>query len=281
MFYPAVLLVLLVPALAGAASPRFPAPEGTEAVAHSHNDFAQSKPLDLALAQKYRSVEVDVIERWNEVRVTHLGILTDGSLREMYLDRLQKIVDRQGSVHGDGKRFYLWIEVRSLFSGDRLAERLRELLDRYSMFAKFDESGAEVQAGPVEAILINSPGVVARFFEGRRVAPACRGMSGIPQPGETLPTFTRWAYMRWKNAFSWMGRGPIPATDLVKLRTLQGWAHERKLRTRYWEAPDTEDFWKTAARLPFDLVNTDRLAATMHALRSVRGRRPASWRELR
>lgn len=247
----------------------FPAPTGAESRAHSHNDFAQDKPLDLAISDKYRSIEVDVTDRWGEVRVTHLGFVTDGSLKEMYLDRLQKLVNEKGSVHGDGIRFYLWIEVRPYVSSDAIAGMLRKLLSEYTMFARFNEKGEEVTAGPVEAIIINSPKIVKKFFDGQIIAPACRGVTRIPEDGTPLPRFTRWGHFRWKSLFSWLGMGTIPVSEISKIDAFQKFAHARHLRTRFWDVPDTHEFWEKVAMLPLDLVNTDNLAATMGVLRTL------------
>jgi hypothetical protein len=253
----------------------FPAPNEPGAIAHSHNDFAQRRPLDLALENGFRSIEVDVTDRWGEVRVTHLGFFTDGSLKEMYLDRLQKLVDEKGSVHGDGKRFYIWIEVRPYVSSDGIVPMLQELLPKYPMLAQFGEDGREVKAGPVEAILINSSRIVSKFFESSAPKPACRGISGIPSKRAKHARFARWAYMMWDSAFNWRGGGEMPEDEIDALREIQDGAHALGLRTRFWAAPDEDLFWRQAVHLPFDLVGTDRLDATMKAIRAASEERSA------
>lgn len=242
-------------------------PTGPESLLHSHNDFAQKHPLATALENGYRSIEVDVTDRWGEIRVTHLGFFTDGTLKEMYLDQLQKLVDGKGSVYGDGKRFYLWIELRPFVTSDGILPMLRELLPKYSMFTRFSADGKEVLPGPVEAILINSPSILAKYFTGPNSKPACRGVHGIPDPDEEIPPYTRWAYVRWSSEFTWRGLGPMPEKEEKRLIFMQARAHAAGLRTRYWEAPEEEGFWKKAVTLPFDLVGTDRLASTMATIR--------------
>jgi hypothetical protein len=249
----------------------FPAPTGPASVPHSHNDFAQKRPLDLALENGYRSLEVDVTDRWGEIRVTHLGFFTDGSLKEMYLDRLQKIVDEKGSVLGDGKRFYLWIEVRPFVSSEGIVAMLKELLPKYPMFAKFAEDGSEVSPGAVEAILINSSRILSKYFEGSEPKPACRGIGGFPAASAPKPRFARWIHAMWDSAFSWQGNGPMPKEEQDHLAELQSRAHAKGLRTRFWAAPDEDGFWRKIAGLPFDLVGTDHLGSTMSVVRSVIG----------
>jgi hypothetical protein len=269
---------------AAEAAKEFPAPEGATAMAHSHNDFAQKRPLETALEQGYRSIEVDVTDRWGEIRVSHFGLITDGSLKEMYLDRLQEIVHRKGSVHGDGKRFYLWVEVKPLFSSEKIVPLLRDLLPRYPMLAHFDENGKEILPGAVELILINSSKFLAKYFTGAGPKPACRGISGIPDGGAVPVRYARWSYLRWNNQFTWDGSGTMPEAEASHLRQLQARAHGHGLRTRYWNVPDLESFWKQVPTLPFDLVGTDQLASTMALMRGYappdRGA-PVKWVDLK
>ncbi|RYZ66666.1 MAG: hypothetical protein EOP09_12315, partial [Proteobacteria bacterium] len=88
-------IIMLNANFAQAAS--FAVPSGPTALAHSHNDYQQRHPLDEALKYQFRSIEVDIIDRGGQARVTHLGLWTDGTLQEMYLDKLQKRVNEKGS----------------------------------------------------------------------------------------------------------------------------------------------------------------------------------------
>jgi len=47
----------------------FTAPRGPASIAHSHNDFAQDRPLDLALELGYSSIEVDVTDRKDDIEI--------------------------------------------------------------------------------------------------------------------------------------------------------------------------------------------------------------------
>lgn len=273
MKYPLIFLTFLVLTTGTFAdsSPvkTYAEPTGVSAMLHSHNDYQQKHPLDTALENGYRSVEVDVTDRWGEIRVTHIGFFTDGTMKEMYLDRLQAIVNDKGSVYGDGKRFYLWIELRPYVTGYGIVPMLRNLLPKYSMFAQFDETGKEIVPGPVEAILINSTPQLDQYFEEPGLRPACRGVHAVPLLGSKPPKFSRWAYIRWGNEFFWDGRGTMPPREEARLRALQTRAHIAGLKTRFWEVPDREEFWKQVPNLPFDLVGTDHLASTMATVREV------------
>lgn len=238
---------------------------GPTSIGHSHNDFAQQRPLDEALEAGYSSVEVDVTDRGGTVSVVHLGLWTFGTLKEMYLDRLQRLVDEKGTVYGDGKKFTLWIEMRTWITGAAVVPYLRKLLAAYPMFAVFDKSGKVLRAGPVEAVLINN--YSRDFFVGKETAPACLGTSGINTSSEPNEPFECWNYLNWSRHFSWDGKGEMPAEDRGRLASFQKQAHSRGLRTRYWGVPDTPTFWERARFLPFDIVNADHLKKTMEILR--------------
>jgi hypothetical protein len=252
----------------GLASMTYTDPRGPESMAHSHNDFAQSRPLDTALENGITSIEVDVTDRHDEVSIVHLGFWTYGTLKEMYLDRLQRLVDEKGSVYGDGQKVTLWIELRPFITTAAVVPMLRALLDRYPMFAVFGKSGKVIHPGPVEAVIINDRS--RDFFVGRSSAPACLGTTLVEFKEGPNEDFECWVHLRWGRYFNWQGGGEITKKELAKLKTIQAAAHARGLKTRFWASPDTPLFWARARSLPFDLVNTDNLHSTMEILRGAR-----------
>jgi len=246
----------------------YPSAEGPTAIGHSHNDFAQEHPLDTALENGYSSVEVDVTDRGGEVSVVHLGLWTFGTLKTMYLDRLQRLVDEKGSVYGDGRKFTLWIEIRPFITGAAIVPYLKKLLDAYPMFAVFGKSGKLLRPGAVEAVVINDR--AREIFANRETAPACLGTNGVDTTSAPNEPFECWNYLRWSRYFDWDGTGEMPAGELGRLKALQSAAHARGLRTRYWGVPDTPEFWSHVRAMSFlDLVGSDHLRSTMDILRGI------------
>lgn len=262
-----LLLYLVLAGTPFAQSKTFDPPTGPTSIAHSHNDYQQRRPLDEAIEQGYRSIEVDVIDRRGQVRVTHLGLWTDGTLKELYLDRLQKLVNERGSVLGDGKKFYIWIEIRWMISSQAIVPMLRELLAQYPMLTVFNPAGDEVKSGPVELILINHKGLADQYFSELTTAPACLGLNRLPDSSKDRAPFAKWSYHRWTRVFGDAGKHFFSEDDKKKIREFQETAHRLGLRTRFWGNPDAPRFWKEATDLPFDLVGTDELADTMKALK--------------
>lgn len=60
----------------------------------------------------------------------------------------------------------------------------------------------------------------------------------------------------------------MPESEMTQLRLLQAGVHSWGLRTRFFNTPDTREFWEQVKTLPFDLVGTDRLKETMEVLRT-------------
>ena len=139
--------------------------------AHSHNDYEQHHPLYDALDQNFYSVEADIWLRGGNILISHLGWTFKGSLDGLYLDPLQKIIDRQGSVHGDGTSpFYIWLDIKD--GSAALRAKLHKMLNRYSMFTTF--GGTNPSQGPVTAILTGNVESKIKFVEEYPVRKASR-----------------------------------------------------------------------------------------------------------
>ena len=232
-------------------------------IVHSHNDFQQEHPLLDALGLGYRSAEVDVIDRAGEVRITRIGLFTQGSLKEQYLDPLQAIVNRRGSVYGDGRPFYLWIEVRAIFSGAEIVPLLRGLLARYPMLESVDRDGKVVHPGPVVAIICGYSGYKEDIFRDQPVIPAYLAGnsfdSGRPAKNPGEDGRQKWVALRWSRYVDWDGEGPIPLPELERLERLIVSLHRHGLKVRFWNNPQTKAFWDLMRDAEVDEAGTDEL----------------------
>jgi len=239
-------------------------------VAHSHNDFEQKRPLEDALDAQFQSVEVDVVDRWDQVRVTHLGVFTIGTLKEMYLDPLQKRVNEKGSVYGDKKPFYLWIELRAFFAGAKVVPLLRQLLAQYPMFAQFDRQGKMTKRGAVIAIIGGYSRHKENYFKGQSETPACMALNS----GEWLESGhdprALWIALKWtRYAGDWDGNGTPPLELKEKVKNLIARVHQQGKKVRFWKNPETAEFWQLMIEVRADQAGTDSLKETHDALEAI------------
>lgn len=236
--------------------PAQPAPAGNLVKAHSHNDYEHDRPLLDALEQRFYSVEADIWLAGEEILVAHDAGRYKGSLKELYLDPLQKRVDTRGSVHGDGQPFWLWIDIKD--GRDALRPVLQDLLKIYPMLTTFSEGGTN--AGPVTVILTGDAKSKEAYVQEYATRYACRDSNDY-SPVDP-PADTRWAWyaLKWSNYVQWSGEGEIQPEPYEKLVKIVQDIHAKGRRVRFWSAPDNERFWALALKTDVDLINTDKLA---------------------
>src|SRR4051812_34653498 len=102
---------------------------------HSHNDYAQSHPLLDAMNENLSSVEADIWLSHGKLQVSHFGFFSKGTLEDLYLKPLQKIINMRHSVYGDNTPFYLWIDIKE--SSKELLVKLNDVLNRYDCLSVY------------------------------------------------------------------------------------------------------------------------------------------------
>jgi hypothetical protein len=224
--------------------------------AHAHNDYEHDRPLLDALDQRFYSVEADVYFDGGKFKVAHSPWdWSKGTLKNLYLDPLQARVDATGSVHGDGERFTLWIDLKDSDPG--LPDALRALLDRYSMLSRFSFQG-EVE-GPVTVVLTGNSAMKRAVVDVPELA-AARDSNGY-SPDDLSPD-GRWKYyaLSWGDFLDWNGQGAIPEVDQQRLACILENAHAQGRKVRFWATPDRREAWLAQLNTGVDFINTDRLA---------------------
>lgn len=234
---------------------------------HSHNDYEQPRALEDALAYRLGSVEADIWLRGGEFRIGHMPWDDKGSLEALYLDPLQRLVDRQGSVYGDGRPFTLWIDIKSPGSGVPAA--LRRVLDAYPMLTIYSDDG--VRPGPVSIALTgnerNKAEMVAPPF---RRASRDDGEFSSADPMADLRW--NWYAIKWSKVSGWKGQGTMPAADRARFRQLVRDIHAKGRRVRFYAAPETDSFWREAVEAGVDLINADQIAELARFLSALESR---------
>jgi len=216
---------------------------------HSHNDYLQRHPLADAMANGFRSVEADIWLDGNDLLVGHVPLAFVGTLQTLYLDPLQRIVDRQGSVYGDGVPLYLWIDIKSKEAG--LRPVLREQLSHYPMLR-----GASPM---VIAILTGDEPSKAAYIQDPAQPFACRDSNEVNRSDPPGDASWPWYALRWHDYFDWDGRGVMPRRERILLWALVAQIHAGGRMLRLWETPDTEALWSELLDADVDMLGTDDL----------------------
>jgi len=236
-------------------------------VAHSHNDYEQRRPLAQALEAGFPSVEADVWQRGRDVVVSHHGFFelsVRGRLEDLYLNPLQERVDRLGSVLGDGRVFYLWIDLKD--SSRELTDALHDLLARYPMFSVFTDE--QVRPGAVVAILTGNEGAKRRYTDEHPVRYACRDSNLLGEHDPAADRRWTWYALAWDELIA----GSTATADGLRaaqlgLRRVVERAHALERRIRIYGVPERPEAWEAAVASGADLVGTDRIEALGEFLR--------------
>jgi hypothetical protein len=241
------------------AGPTFP-----PSLKHAHNDYEHPRPLLDALDQKFESVEADVWLDGAEVGVSHNGPPFKGSLKGLYLDPLAaRVASNGGSVHGDGKPFYLWLDLKD--GSAALQDLLASQLAGYAFLTRFDESG------------VAQPGAVTVLFTGDAKAKKALVDRAAPRPYARdsndyspmdPPVDGKWVSyaVNYYVFMQWDGNGTIPRTQQRQLENLVNGAHATGRTLRIYASPDTPAFWQAAKSAHLDFINTDKLAELASSL---------------
>jgi hypothetical protein len=204
----------------------------------------------------FRSVEADVWLREREVVVSHESSLSRGSLEDLYLVPLQERVDQLGSVNGDGRPFYLWIDLKE--SRPELTDALHALLARYPMLTVFTDEA--VVQGPVIAILTGDEEAKTRYTNGHRVRLACRDSNEFGPEDAAADRRWTWYALPWHDVVEGDERSSRLVVAYGRLRAIVDKAHRLGRRLRLYGVPERREAWTAALGAGADLISTDQLA---------------------
>jgi hypothetical protein len=266
------LIFALVAALsARAQEQKAPPPLPLVTKAHAHNDYQHTRPLLDALDNGFCSVEADIFLTNGQLLVAHAIEQTkpERTLQSLYLDPLQaRVKQNNGHVYTNGGEFTLLIELKQEWPGEYPA--LLSVLTNYAPILvnyTTDPSAPGQSQTPAipeqkhtNAILVIITGHRdPNMFKGEtiRYAAADGGMGDLDKnpPANLVP----WISENWKAFFKWNGKGAIPDAELDKLKKIVQRAHDQGRRVRFWNAPDTANFWQVMHVVGVDLINTDNL----------------------
>lgn len=224
--------------------------------AHAHNDYAHARPLLDALDAKFDSVEADLYWSGTDLGVSHGGPPFKGTLKDLYLDPLKaRVAANGGSVHGDGKPFFLWLDLKD--SSAEAQGAVVAQLEGNPMLTRFEDD-REVP-GAVTVVLT---GGSAKTALADRPAPRFWIRDSNDFADTDPAADLRWGYyaVNYFTFLSWVGDGPMPAAQKRQLQNLIDGAHAKGRRLRIYSSPDVPAYWRAARELGLDFINADDLA---------------------
>lgn len=238
--------------------------------AHSHNDYTRKRPLLDALDLGFCSIEADIFLVDGELLVAHDADKTspDRTLRGMYLDPLLERVRKNcGRVYPEGPPVTLLIDIKD--DGEKTYAALRDTLRDYAeMLTVFTDDATETRAVTV-IISGNSPRALIAA-ESPRLAGVDGRRGDLDNPSS--PHLVPLVSMSWGDAFTWRGRGGMPAEEAALLREMVAKAHANGQRIRFWGTPAPAAVWPLLHDAGVDLLNADNLPALQKFLMERRGK---------
>lgn len=230
---------------------------GLHAYAHAHNDYEHERPLLDAIDHRFYSVEADVFFSDGRFEVSHGGFSgSKGTLQALYLDPLQQRVDALGSVHGDGVRFTLWIDLKD--GPKELPAALEALLAQYPMLSSTDADGTGHE-GEVRVILTGDRGAKSAFDS---ILPRHAVRDSNDFSSDDPPESGAWrAYaLDWNKYVGWNGTGALSGEPRERLACITAQARADGREVRFYNAPDREELWRTYLEFGVSFLHTDKLA---------------------
>ncbi|MFT3837236.1 MAG: hypothetical protein QM723_09600 [Myxococcaceae bacterium] len=231
-------------------------------VKHAHNDYEHTRPLFDALDHHFESVEADIwfdgSDGGSALGVAHDGPPFKGSLQALYLEPLKaRLAANNSSVYGDGKDFYLWLDLKD--SSSALQDELVRELSQYDFLTLFPDTGDPMK----KAITVVLTGGGAKVDLVNRPAPRPYIRDGEPYSASDPPADGKWGYYAvfYYDYLQWVGDGTeMPKTQVRIMEDLIAGAHAKGRKIRIYSSPDVPAYWNAALDAGEDFVNADDLA---------------------
>jgi hypothetical protein len=238
--------------------------------AHSHNDYMHTRPLLDALSFGFCSVEADIYLVDGELLVAHDRSAVDArqTLDNLYLRPLwERFQANGGHIYTEEAAVTLLIDIKN--NGAETFRVLDRELSKYApMLTTFTKD-------------TTTPGAVTVIISGDRAndvilssSPRRAGIDGRlsdldgPLNRHQVPLISD----NWTLHFSWLGKKNMPADEAAKLDAIIAKAHERGMRIRFWNIPQTEAVWSRLYDAGVDLLNADDLGGLYALLLKKSGR---------
>ena len=231
--------------------------------AHSHNDYAQARPLQEALDNGFLSIEADIFLVDGELPVGHdrTQLKPGKTIESMYLDPLAaRVKEKGGTVYGQPGTLILLVDIKE--DGAQVQAELSRRLPKYKDMLS-ERMGSTVTARAVQIIL-----------SGARTADCAMGDGFLfkdGRPGDLKDDVIR-TPMISEDYSAMIGSYalPMPAEGKSRFEALIMAASAKGMKVRLWGAPDTPAMWSALYDMGPVMINTDHLSRLREFLVSKR-----------
>jgi hypothetical protein len=233
----------------------------TTANAHSHNDYQQAFPFQLAYNLMYGSIEVDVYLNVadNELLVARNAkdAAQHRTLEDLYLKPLaENIQNNNGSAYADtSRKLILMLDVKT--EAVPAINKLIDILIKYPTLTRC----------PSLTIMITGSKPNPSNYSAY---PSFLWFDGYLSDNYNKEVLARIAVLgdNMINYTKWTGNGEPPANEweLLKKRVTKG--HSLGKKVRLWNAPDNLEGWSRLIELGVDYLNTDSIKALAEFLKT-------------
>lgn len=235
--------------------------------AHAHNDYLHDRPLLDAIENRFCSVEADIFLVDDQLLVAHAfwELDKERTLQKLYLDPLRKLVKANGGTVFSNTpiEFTLLIDIKN--KGAETYKALHQVLSEYPELFSYVSDG-QLHRKAVRAIISGDRAINVI----KQTAPQLAGIDGrladldTKMPTDLMPLISD----NWRSHFKWRGKGPIPDSEMIKLKKIVSKAHSDGRRVRFWATPDTKPMWTVLQQTGVDMINTDDLSGLRTHLES-------------
>lgn len=207
----------------------------------AHNDYVKTTPFYTAFQLKVSYIEADIFLEKGEILVAHTKaeLNPENTLESMYLKPLAQKSNELYDLN-------LMIDLKS--EGHSTLDALVKLLNKFPQLTSSEHlhfviSGSypppvEWKKYPSYIFFDGRPNITYTTEQSRRLKLISTSFSGISK---------------------WDGKGPIPKTDLDKIKRTIAIAHKYKMPMRFWGSPDDENAWDQFIKAGVDVLNSDHI----------------------
>lgn len=227
---------------------------------HSHNDYAKARPFLNAYEQKADFIEADIWLQNGKLVVSHDKPGPQApTLDSLYLQPIVRLF-RQFKDKPSADRDYtfnLVVDVK-----DNPTEILPLLISLLEQNLPVFNRAANPKA--IQVIISGNRPKIPNYFDYPLLQ-----FDGRPSEVYDEETLQRIALIsdNFQLYSHWDGNGELSDEDREKLKRVIKRAHNDKKPIRFWAIPDTPNAWKQLKKLGVDVINTDKVAECVQAMR--------------